>query len=464
MLLFVLMLVLLLPAVSHPATYYVAPSGSDATPCPSATAPPSPRQTVNGGLACLAGGDTLVLAAGTYPELLVAGPGGVETVLPVQPHTVGIPNGLSASQPTTIQAAPGAVVWLKPTVTYPGGGGVVTTLPGAQFLLFHGLSVDGLDRHSQTLWLKGSHITYRQAELTNSLHHCVSSQTDSDAITFSHLHIHHCGLTSTMSPPPHGMYLCGTNKVVEYSHVHHVPNRAIQLSCEQGGISGGRLRFNHLHDMDYGLQLQGSQNEVHDNVIERVGVGIWIGGGSGGLVRNNTIYQWADVVSDTYGIQAGSSSGPVVRDNILMQLRVISSTSYNRYIYSTGSAPQMSGNLFDIAPAGGLKPALVAPPEAVFVDAAGGDFRLKAGSPAIGVGFEGGNLGANIQEAQGPPDPEPPTPPDLPLRLEYQVQDGGWQFVEELAERPRDLCLRLTRGPVRTWQVCGFAPAAVEGR
>jgi hypothetical protein len=446
------------------ATYHVAPSGSDATPCATATSASTPRQTLNGGLACLAGGDTLLVATGTYLELLVAGPGGADVVRPVQPNVIPIPNGLSASQPTTIRAADGAAVWLKPTVTYPGGGGIVTTLPGAQYLAFRGLHLDGQDQHEQALWLKGSHITYSHAEITRSKYHCVSSQTDSDAVTFSHLHIHHCGLASTMTPPPHGMYLCGTNKVVEYSSIHHTNNRGIQLSCEQGGISGGRLRLNRIADVKYGIQLQGNDNETHDNVIERVGMGIWIGGGNGGIIRNNTIYQYQPVLSDTYGILAASSSGPVLRDNILMQMEVVSSTSYNRYIYSTGSAPQMSGQMFDVQPAGGLQPQFVATAAAVFVDAPGGDFRLKAGSPAIGVGHNGGNLGASIPDAPDPPDPpDPPQPPDLPpLVLEYSVSDGGWQFAEELASRSRDICMRLTRGPVRVWQVCGFAPGAVQ--
>ena len=122
----------------------------------------------------------------------------------------------------------------------------------------------------------------------------------------------------------------------------------------------------------------------------------------------------------------------------------------------------MSGNLFDVTPQGGIQPQFVATPEAVFVNAAAGDFRLAAGSPAIGSGYQGGNLGASLPDVPDPPDPPDP-PQTQPLILEYRVEEGGWQFGEELPERPRDICMRLRRGAARTWQVCGFAPG-VEGR
>ena len=437
---FALLVCVLVPA-AWGATVYVALSGSDGTPCAQVTQG-SPRRTINGGIACLAGGGTLEIAAGEYPEILVAGTGTQDNARKVQPNTVALPGGTSSS-PTTLKAQAGAAVWLRPTVTYPGGGGVITTTAGAEHLRFEGLNLDGLDTHSQTLYLKGNYLSYSHAEIVRGKGQCIASQTDSDHITFSHLHVHHCGMTAppSQSPQPHAIYVCGTHKTIEYSHIHHAPNRGIQLSCEQGGIRNGIIRFNRISDVNIGIQLQGNDNQTHDNVIIAPGVGIWLGGGSGGLVRNNTIYQWRQVVDDTYGILAASSSGPELRDNIVYKQRVISSSSYNRYIHTTGSTPKTSGNMFDVAPAGGIRPQFVEPDEAkVFVDAPGGNFTLAPGSPAIGVGYQGGNLGAS------PPETVPPEPPVvLPpgAFLEYQLNDGTWVAVQELTQMPSQVCFRV---------------------
>ena len=419
-------------------TVYTGPSGSDGAACAQVTKT-QPRRTINGGIACLSSGDTLEIAAGEYPELVVAGTGTQDSVRQVQPNTYAIPSG-SSTTPTTLTAAQGATVWLRPFVTYPGGGGVITTTAGAEHLRFDGLNLDGQDLHSSALYLKGSDMVFTRAEVTRGKNLCVSSQTDSARITFSYLHVHHCGLTVTKEPMPHAMYICGTHKTIEHTTVHHAPNRGIQLSCEQGGITDGIIRYNRLHDVNIGLQLQGHNNQVHDNIIIAPGVGIWIGGGNGGIVRNNTIYQWREVVSDTYGILAASSSGPELRDNIVFKQRVISSSGFNRYLHSTGSTPKTSGNMFDVQPTGGIRPQFVEPDEAkVFVDAPNGNFALAEGSPAIGVGYQGGNLGAQVSAAP----PEPPVTPPGAATLDYQINGGVWIAAEELAQMPTDVCVRI---------------------
>jgi hypothetical protein len=57
-------------ATAHAATYYVAQNGgSDGNTC-SADNPNSAKATINGGISCLRGGDTLVVKPGTYAELI----------------------------------------------------------------------------------------------------------------------------------------------------------------------------------------------------------------------------------------------------------------------------------------------------------------------------------------------------------------------------------------------------------
>src|SRR5438477_12176503 len=67
----VLMVFLLCRVLSAWATtYYVAPSGSDGASCASAQNTLTPKQTINAGIGCLSGGDTLIVKAGTYNETI----------------------------------------------------------------------------------------------------------------------------------------------------------------------------------------------------------------------------------------------------------------------------------------------------------------------------------------------------------------------------------------------------------
>lgn len=77
------------------ATYYVAPTGSDRASCGNAQRQATPRQTINAGIACLRGGGTLIVKAGTDNEII--------------PET--IPSG-TANAPTIVKADPprGAVL------------------------------------------------------------------------------------------------------------------------------------------------------------------------------------------------------------------------------------------------------------------------------------------------------------------------------------------------------------------
>ena len=61
-------LALMTPALTHGATYYVAKTGSDSKSCTQAQSASTPKLTIKAGLACLKGGDTLIIKAGTYNE------------------------------------------------------------------------------------------------------------------------------------------------------------------------------------------------------------------------------------------------------------------------------------------------------------------------------------------------------------------------------------------------------------
>lgn len=65
----------LLPTITvQAATYYVATTGSDANSCVQATTSSRPKQTIPAGVACLSGGDTLIIMGGRYINQEITNP------------------------------------------------------------------------------------------------------------------------------------------------------------------------------------------------------------------------------------------------------------------------------------------------------------------------------------------------------------------------------------------------------
>ena len=91
-------LVLTTPALTHGATFYVAKTGRDSNSCTQAQSASTPKLTIKAGLACLKGGDTLIIKAGTYTE-----------VIPIN----AIPSGTNNSNHTIVRAATGETVALN---------------------------------------------------------------------------------------------------------------------------------------------------------------------------------------------------------------------------------------------------------------------------------------------------------------------------------------------------------------
>src|SRR5262245_26060587 len=113
------------PVLAHGTTYYVSPSGSNGNSCVRAQNSSTPKQTINNGANCLGSGDTLVVKAGTYNEVL---------------NMNNYPNGSSGS-PTTIRSEVQGGAVLKPSAggaaIYFGGGGA-----NKQWMTIDGLVLD----------------------------------------------------------------------------------------------------------------------------------------------------------------------------------------------------------------------------------------------------------------------------------------------------------------------------------
>lgn len=391
------------------ATYHVAPDGDNTRSCEAAQSPQTPRLTLNAGLACLAGGDILELASGTYPELLV-------TSAPnLPPGLVPIPNGTGAAC-TTLRAAPGATVWLKPPTSFPGGGGVLTLFDAADNLCFQGLNVDAQQIHTNGVLLRGNRITFTDAEVKGARKQGISAQSGSHYL-LSHLEVHHNGNDPKLD---HGLYLCGTDKIVEHVHAYANASYGVQVACETGGIR--RFTVRHVRSVDHpgrGLHIQGQDHLVHDVVLLRNGIGIGANG-SNMEFRHITIAGYRRL-PDNYGIITNGRDLRFKNVLLLGQVAKVVGTSGTAYIYwGTGGKPDLQHVWCDVP---GMGCTHTAPASALVRDLAAGDLRLRPGSPAIGAGVGGADIGALPYTAdppvppvpdEPPPDPTPPTPPTEP--------------------------------------------------
>ena len=100
---------------------------------------------------------------------------------------------------------------------------------------------------------------------------------------------------------------------------------------------------------------------------------------------NNTIY-----ANQTYGIYVGpASTSAVVRNNIVYGTVASSFAGLEGDYYDLGVGTVQDHNLIGVDP--------------MFVNAAGDDFRLSAGSPAIGAGTA---AGAPATDIAGNPRPQ----------------------------------------------------------
>jgi hypothetical protein len=145
-----LLLVCMCPVAAHAATYYAAPGGGGS--CSAAQSASHPVGGITAGIACLQGGDTLVLADGNYES--------------IPPCT--IPSG-SSGQPTVIRAAQPRQAVLRGTAYYMIQLGAGCT---QQHIVFDGITIDrenasagrGLD-----LRAGAGDVTFQNGEVRNFL-------------------------------------------------------------------------------------------------------------------------------------------------------------------------------------------------------------------------------------------------------------------------------------------------------
>ncbi|TAL57929.1 MAG: T9SS type A sorting domain-containing protein [Bacteroidetes bacterium] len=345
----------LLFSESFGGIYYAAANGSDSNP----GTINQPFLTLNYGVSFLSAGDTLYVMSGTYDESLV--------------HT--IPAGTSWTAPVTVAAYPGDIVTLKPNA---GAGDVLRFVGPQQYIVIDGLILDGVNTIHEVVkitWSGGGdahHIRIQNCEIKNSPGQGILTSRDANYNEFINLKVHDNGASDF----DHGLYIASSNNLVEGCEIYQNGGWGVHVYDENyWNANNNIIRANKIYNnarignRGRGIILSsGTDNIACNNLIWGNNGGIQINYNvANSQVYNNTI--WANNGGDglyAEGIYIGSgSSGAIIKNNICWQ--------------------NNSGGISDYGAATTLSNNLTSDPQ--FVNAAGADFHLQPGSPAIDAGL-----------------------------------------------------------------------------
>jgi hypothetical protein len=369
---------------AYAATYYVATNGSDSRSCAQAQSASSPKQSLNNSIGCLQAGDTLYVRQGTYAEAIM----NVRFA------------GTSWNSPIRIAAYPGETVWL----TSAGAPYVVYLASGQQYIEFDGINLDGSSASTGVIqiasWSGGNahHIRFKNAELvgnTNTNFNTAGSGPAMVLVTgqaagiggneFISLTVHHAGNLIDTAP---GFYIGSSDNLIDACDVYDTTGTGIEVFNGYGLTpNNNTIRNSRIHDITRGRPSNGGNtgwgliveaatstkiynNTIYRNTLNGAGHGLILSDAPNSQVFNNTVY-----ANTGYGIEVVSySPGTLVQNNISY------SNYWNDYLDYGGGAYDSNN--------------LVTDPH--FVNAAGGDFRLRSDSPGIDAGT---NVGVPYDQA-----------------------------------------------------------------
>jgi hypothetical protein len=377
--------------VAHAATYYVSRGGSNNNSCAQAKSPSTPKQTIAAGISCLSGGgDTLLIRAGTYDEILQS------------PQFLTIASGTSWSNKVRIAAYPGETVWVKPsTVDLNSQGFVIWIVHHASYIEFDGINVDGTLVGISGFGVGGQdnfpfahHIRYQNAEvIRGDCRKWSSAQCETDGIGIGGhifagaeggIEILNNNVHGTNGGLGYGIYVAGPNNLIDGNNIHHTSVGGIQVYNGGGDSPDNNIvRNNRIHDITdshdpfpaggrfWGILVAGNNNLVYNNLLYNNDVGnvfpvedksvLGVFYGTGNKFYNNTAYN-----NNAIGVKLDvKAENTEVKNNIVY-------AGKGSNIINFGNRTVQSNNLFDVDP--------------LFVSPSAGNFQLQPGSKAIDAG------------------------------------------------------------------------------
>jgi parallel beta-helix repeat protein len=280
---------------AYGATYFVAKTGSNSNSCAQARSMSTSKLTIAGGLACMTGGDFLVIRAGIYDEYITYNQ---------------VVSGKSDSNRTIIKAYPGEVVTLRPTGgTRDARGnllGDVIWIHGKRYITIDGLTVDAINAARSPFFANDqgstwpSFITLHNSVFMNSRRsNCVTVQPGNDFHILNNK-IYNCGHSNL----EHGIYLRGSRHLIEHNEIYNISGYGIHLYSQSVNSDDNIVRYNNIHDNgEWGILIgSGSSNIAHGNIVKSNGKKSSAGGIDIGhfSTRNNQAYK--NVISGNTGI------------------------------------------------------------------------------------------------------------------------------------------------------------------
>jgi hypothetical protein len=369
----VLILCLLAGTCQARTTYYTRQaSGNDSHTCVQAQQPTTPMRTIAAGLRCLAGGDTLLIGAGTYPE-----------------QQLDIPAGTSESTRTIVQAEVAGAVTVAPPGGEIPGGGEQYNFGFHQWTTLRGIIIDCA--YKVTLGIGTGPDAYKiriqDVEITNANGQAIFLRESPGYHELLGIRAHGSGYGpegcngSPDNAGPgfcHGIYMSATHVTIDGGRYYHNAGYGMQIyvgNADNAVVRNVRVYDNYSTGIGiFRPHATVTNTLVYNNGTGGDGIGLWLKS-EGTLARHNTV--WANPGG---GILAGDASGSTIQDNIANWIDLGSNTGLKNFEGDPG-----------------------------FVNPAAFDFHLKPDSVARGAASDGTDQGVNFVALDGGTDTVAPS-------------------------------------------------------